>query len=307
MKRSCGTGTLARAAAHTFGVVGLRPDGAGHGAGTLARTTIDTFMLIDRHSDKREIVEECVYRAEGTEIAAEGAVYHHRERQYQQQYRQLVEEKSSDGRGDCVVEQGERYAALERTRRANIFAEPRVTRRAVAYDGRQKEDKDRKDGVFEPSQISVAPKCLDFMFWKEQVQKLLNKSEWAEPAAHEPSAQRAEGHNVACGCEGETLIAVGCNRLHRADRAGAERARTGIAVEPGDAVLLERTLIYLSARVARNISVAEQRPEYLDRFSQRTAFLLSQCLYTPDICAQLSEISGQPRLWYFRNTSCRRR
>ena len=85
------------------------------------------------------------------------------------------------------------------------------------------------------------------LFWNcksgcwDLIKKLLDQTKKAKPSADESSHYKAYESQISHNIKGEFPLSPVKNRLHRADRAGAQGARAGIAVHAGYTDLFQIT------------------------------------------------------------------
>ena len=251
-----------------------------HAADPVAGAAVDAGLAVHPDPDQAEPLEQGIEGPERADVFAEGPVDHHRSREAQDQQEHLPPEEPSERRTERIIEQHMRHPALQRPDGTHVFAEKRIPRpvSGPVQEG-QPDHQDCQDNILQISQRTVDfvrnPDLPD----RDLIQKLLQQTEQAEPAADEPADGGADEDQPAQHIQGKASVPFVQDGLQGADGTGTQRARTGIAVHPRDAEMFERPLIqHGSARYkSSDIGVRENTPSRLYDFSD----MLNQGRYTP--------------------------
>ena len=154
-----------------------------------------------------------------------------------------------------MSEQGAR--PLESPRRADVLAEGRHREpRNEPHENRNGNDEHDKENVFEIGKGPCHPAFSDFP-GRKLVQKLLDEPERADPAADRPPQDEAKQHQRADNIEKRPPRHGRERILKGSERAGADRARAGIAVKPRHADLLAAPGVDIPSDEAFHVRIVE--------------------------------------------------
>lgn len=147
------------------------------------------FIIKRDHLEKADLVEQGIDCPERTGGPAERAFAHDHPDYEKDQNREFPGEQEAELPPDIRADSSQREAGFQGACRTDPFAKPRLAKSELIHDKkRQKNDKHHKDDVFHVCQRSGDAEFLGFDF----VQKLLEKSERAEPSARHPAHQAAD-------------------------------------------------------------------------------------------------------------------
>jgi hypothetical protein len=168
-------------------------DGQGvHFTFVYALSTMYTGRLADLRTEQSPAVENPVKRPKRAKEAAEYAETEHGQYHYHGEYGQFPQEKPARRAAQGGAGQNERYARLERPRRAYQFAEKR---RAVASRNeggkRQAYHKDGKKTVLQQGKPPRKGAFRQFT-GRYLVQKFLYQANGTEEAAYRPAKRNGE-------------------------------------------------------------------------------------------------------------------
>ena len=234
-----------------------------HAAVSHARAAAVAAGRVHLHAHDGELAEQAVDRAQRAEEAAKAPVAEHAGKADDQQDDELAgEEDAQHGEVARVVgvcEQEDR--ALKGARGTDVLAEARQ-RHAVgnAVPGRNPHDENRQEDEFEPGECA-GDAALFQLRRGELVQQLLNQPQGAEPSADRAAEDQPVEHENAEDVEADLFVRRADGVLERAQRAGPDRAGTGITVEAGDAESLRCgrfALVDLALEKALEMGVIKQ-------------------------------------------------
>lgn len=151
----------------------------------------DTF--IKGKPQDADPLKESVKRAERTDIPAERPVDEHGGYKKQYEEQDLPAEQKPDSRADASVKNHQRNTGFQRARGTDVFAEERNSR-TVPVPIQQGECYDcyKKHCVFQIAQFPIGFFGDRDLWHGNPVEKFLNKSEQAQPSAHESADQYAD-------------------------------------------------------------------------------------------------------------------
>ena len=239
-----GTGGLASAAADALRAVGHGLHRDVHGAGLLAGAAPGALLGVNPEAVEGHGVKESVDSPQGAEVAAEGAVDHHGEEEEHHQDGHLPAEQPAQGELESGVGGHQGNSGEEGARRADILAEPGLSlAHNVQHRKWEDNDKPNQNDVLQEPEPSVSGQPAQLFDKGDFMQQVLDQPEGAQPSAHKPAQQCAEEEKKAGHIESELVVPAGDDGLKRTDWAGAQCARTGVAVETGDAEQLAAALV----------------------------------------------------------------
>ena len=229
--------------------------------------------LVHAHPHQTDAVEQSIDRAQRAKEAAEAAITEYAGQTDDEHNNKLARKETAQHAVKArVVGIGKQpHRAFERTGGTDIFAKARhrniVPQPNPQWDRRRKEN---EDPVFQPGQRPCPAAFPDFI-GGDLVQQLLEQPQRAEPAADAAAQGHTEEQEDTHHIPGCAMTAGGQRVLDRAQRAGADRAGAGIAVQARDAGVLCPALIDLAVDKSLQMRVMQQRAVKLDEPSCRGA------------------------------------
>ena len=224
-----------------------------------AAPAVRAFALFDLHAENRHTREQPVNRPQRAEEAAERAVEEHARQQNRHHDDEFArKEDVEDGelaRIDRVRQQA--HCALERPRRADVLAESRHGILLQAVRQRDDDHKHRQQDVFEIRQ-RMGEAAFLHLRRRNLVEQFLNQPQRTEPAADGAPQNQPVEHQNAQNVVRRALIRGGQRVLQRPQRTCANRARTGVAVEPRHAKVLDAAGVDVALDESLHIGVVEQ-------------------------------------------------
>ena len=224
-----------------------------------AAPAVRAFALLDLHAENRHAREQPVNRPQRAEEAAERTVEEHARQQNRHHDDEFArKEDVEDGelaRIDRVRQQA--HCALERPRRADVLAEARHGILLQAVRQRDDDHKHRQQDVFEIRQ-RMGEAAFLHLRRRNLVEQFLNQPQRTEPAADGAPQNQPVEHQNAQNVVRRALIRGRQRVLQRPQRTCANRARTGVAVEPRHAKVLDAAGVDVALDESLHIGVVEQ-------------------------------------------------
>jgi len=145
------------AAADTFHAVGILPHLNIHLAGSLTGIAVRTFSLIDAEAVKGDGIEQTVDRTEGTEVFAKRPVQEDGKDDQNDEDQTFPYEQKTCGLTNSIIEQDQRPAGHQRSRRTDPLTEPGLSLPYKIHDKQRKQDDEAQQySIFQQPQITVA-------------------------------------------------------------------------------------------------------------------------------------------------------
>ena len=224
-----------------------------------AAPAVRAFALFDLHAENRHTREQTVNRPQRAEEAAERTVEEHARQQNRHHDDEFArKEDVEDGelaRIDRVRQQA--HCALERPRRADVLAEARHGILLQAVRQRDDDHEHRQQDVFEIRQ-RMGEAAFLHLRRRNLVEQFLNQPQRTEPAADGAPQNQPVEHQNAQNVVRRALIRGRQRVLQRPQRTCANRARTGVAVEPRHAKVLDAASVNVALDESLHIGVVKQ-------------------------------------------------
>ena len=177
----CGADVSASSAQDAFGAAYLAYRIQRHGAHTAALTAADAGRRVDLHTGGADSAEKRVECSEGTQIAAEKALYEYRAGDHSSQQQDLPPEKRSCHLPESAVGKRQGDPTLQGSRGADVFAEPRDgASEVIAEECRKYDHEQCQKGIFQVSQKPVRLFGDSDPFAGDLSQKILYETERAQ-------------------------------------------------------------------------------------------------------------------------------
>lgn len=222
-----------------------------HLTGRDALSAIDALGFLHLHTQKRNLIEESVKCAQGTQEAAEDSVdkdstddaTHHQHKFPRKQRAQHAEAAFVD----LVGEKSDR--ALERSRRAEILAKSRKREITEHIQKRNDKAEHNQNNVLEIGEQAGQSSLFDLRRG-DLMEQILDQSKGTQKSADPATEQKAEQNNDTEYVVRNGFITACHSVLKSADGTRARRTGAGITIQAGRADVFQGSLVDLSVSKA---------------------------------------------------------
>ena len=236
-----------------------------HFAVSHAGAALNASGRIHPDPDDAESVKQPVNRPQRAQEAAEGAVAKDAG-QADDQHDHILPGKQLPQHAEKVaVRRQKPHGTLQRAGRADVFAKRRQ-RQVVGQpvDQGQDDHKHRQHDILHPAERPGHGGFPDLRRWNP-VEKLLDPAKGAQPSADRPAERHAKEQKDPQHIPARPVARGRQGVLQRAQRAGADRSRAGIAVQPRHAGGFGWAPVNLPGHKALQMRVIQQRAIHLDQ------------------------------------------
>ena len=251
----CGAVRDTLAALDTF----LIPDLSDIGFAVIyAESAVDALVVFDLYTEYRNSVKESVQSAERTYKTAEQTEDEDTSRNDRNHKQELPCEQRAEHTEVAFVDlvRKKSDSALKRSGGTYVLTERRQG--SIAECVHYRYDKNEE---YEYDVLKIRKDSRHLVLFQlgrfDLIHQILNKTEGTEPSAyHSAEEYRIEQKDAAYVIEGASVCAEAS--LKRAERAGSDRSRTGIAVDAGNTHFFGIALINITGNESLKISIEKQ-------------------------------------------------
>ncbi len=247
---------LALAAADTFCVVYLSYGTNLHGANLFALFAPSTRMWIHMIPIYRNPIEQRIDGSQRTDVLAERTIDQYGQKNSADQNPQLPLEEKADDALQRRIRGNQWDSALQCACRTDPLTEPGKSGACCIHNKQWEQNNEhQQNNIFQPPQRPVQAKSPNFFQKRNFIKQFLYQSKWTQKATNKTSQHCPNQQEKSQQIEGYLIFCASQHRLQRTDRAGPKASRTGIAVQPGNAKILQPSVINFPLKKSDDIAI----------------------------------------------------